>query len=161
MRKAACVITDANSLSEDLMDLLLQADPSKERIESYFKAGRCRIAHFEEQLVGTYVLILGINETEHEGLTAEIVNISIAAKWQGRGFGKELVIDAIELARASKASIINVGTGNSSINQLGFYQKCGFRIIGIDFDFFTRNYSEPIIENGIACRDLILLTMKL
>ena len=44
---------------------------------------------------------------------------------------------------------------NSSI------QKCGFRITGIDIDFFIRCYQEEIFENGIQCRDMIRLTQYL
>lgn len=41
------------------------------------------------------------------------------------------------------------------------YQKCGFRIVGIDRDFFTDHYPEPIYENGIWCRDMIRLSIHL
>ena len=34
-------------------------------------------------------------------------------------------------------------------------------MIGIDFDFFTRHYSEAIFENGIKCRDMIRLSRDL
>jgi hypothetical protein len=44
-----------------------------------------------------------------------------------------------------------------SINQLALYQNMGFRIAGVDVDFFTRNYPEAIVENGIVCRDMIRL----
>lgn len=55
---------------------------------------------------------------------------------------------------------VEIGTGNSSIDQLAFYQKCGFRIAAIDPDFFIRHYPEPIFENGIQCRDMIRLEYK-
>jgi ribosomal protein S18 acetylase RimI-like enzyme len=56
---------------------------------------------------------------------------------------------------------LEVGTGNSSIGQLALYQKCGFRITGIDYNYFIRHYDEPIFENGIPCRDMIRLAIDL
>lgn len=56
---------------------------------------------------------------------------------------------------------IEIGTGNSSIGQLVLYQKCGFRITGVDIDFFVRHYQEEIFENGIQCRDMIRLSQDL
>ncbi|KHF37127.1 putative N-acetyltransferase YvbK [Paenibacillus sp. P1XP2] len=54
-----------------------------------------------------------------------------------------------------------VRTGNSSLNQLGLYQKCGFRMVRIERDYFVNNYPEPIFENGIPCRDQIVLELML
>ncbi|RIO99278.1 GNAT family N-acetyltransferase, partial [Staphylococcus gallinarum] len=52
-------------------------------------------------------------------------------------------------------------TGNSSIGQLAFYQKAGFRIVAVEMNYFVNNYEDPIYENGILCRDLIRLVKKL
>ncbi|MGQ0452883.1 GNAT family N-acetyltransferase, partial [Bacillus sp. SS-TM] len=49
----------------------------------------------------------------------------------------------------------------SSVSQFALYQKCGFRIFSIDFDYFSKHYEEEIIENGIVCRDMIRLAMEL
>ena len=93
--------------------------------------------------------------------TIEIINIAVKEKYQGKGIGKELILKAIEKARELKYKIIEIGTGNSSIKQLYIYQKCGFRIEEIDFDFFRDNYKEPIYEDGNECRDMIRLRMHL
>ncbi|MNP84355.1 putative N-acetyltransferase YvbK [compost metagenome] len=68
---------------------------------------------------------------------------------------------AIQNARLLGAKTIEVGTGNSSVGQLALYQKCGFRITGIDRDFFIRHYSEEIVENGIKVVDMIRLTLDI
>ena len=52
-----------------------------------------------------------------------------------------------------------MGTGNSSIDQIAFYQK-GFRMIGVEIGFFERNYNDKIYENGILCRDKIWFLKK-
>ena len=136
-------------------DLLLLADPSKEMVDSYLHEGECYIAKMGAETIGVYVLV-PLNKD-----TIELKNIAVKENWQGKGIGKQLVMDAIQSARNKGYETIEVGTGNSSIGQLALYQKCGFRITGIDFDFFTRNYPEEIYENGIRCSDMLRLTKKL
>ncbi len=78
-----------------------------------------------------------------------------------KGIGKKLLRHAVETAKGYGMSKLEVGTGNSSVSQLALYQKCGFRIFSIDFDYFSKHYEEEIIENGIVCRDMIRLAMEL
>ena len=90
-----------------------------------------------------------------------MVNIAVREEQHGRGIGKRLIMDAIRVAETNGYKTIEIGTGNSSIGQLAFYQKCGFRIIGVDIDFFIKHYPEEIFENGIQCRDMIRLSRDL
>jgi len=93
--------------------------------------------------------------------TIEIVNIAVDEKSQGSGVGKILLQHAIETAKAMGYTTIEIGTGNSSLGQLDLYQKCGFRIVGVDRNFFLRHYEEDIIENGIRCTDMIRLSQDI
>lgn len=137
------------------MDLLLLADPSRNIVEEYLKRGDCFITEYDNQVIGVYVLL----PTRPE--TVELVNVAVAEEHQGRGIGKELVMNAIQLAKEKGYKTIEIGTGNSSIAQLALYQKCGFRITGIDIDYFIKHYQEKIFENGIQCRDMIRLSQDL
>ncbi|MDI7743601.1 GNAT family N-acetyltransferase [Lysinibacillus fusiformis] len=137
------------------MDLLLLADPSKEFVLEYMKRGECFVAEIEQQTVGVYVLL------PTRPKTVELVNVAVAVKQQVRGIGKQLIVNAMKTAKAKGYKTIEIGTGNSSIGQLALYQKCGFRIIGVDLDFFVRHYSEEIFENGIQCKDMIRLAKDL
>ena len=137
------------------IELLLLADPSREIVEEYLNRGECFIAEIEQRTIGVYVLL----PTRPE--TVEIVNVAVVEDHHGRGIGKRLVLDAIRVAKIKGYKTIEIGTGNSSVGQLGLYQKCGFRIIGVDMDFFVRHYSEEIFENGIQCRDMIRLSQEL
>ncbi|WP_141533704.1 GNAT family N-acetyltransferase, partial [Bacillus cereus] len=103
------------------------------------------------------IMILIPTRTE----TIEIINIAVSEKEQGKGYGKYLLRFAIDYAKKEKYKTIEIGTGNSSLMQLGLYQKCGFRITSVDKDFFLRNYNEEIYENGIQCMDMIRLTQNL
>ncbi|WPC40285.1 GNAT family N-acetyltransferase [Clostridium sp. JS66] len=136
-------------------DLLLLADPSIEIINDYIDRGNCYIAHINDIIVGGYVVI------RTRPLTLELVNIAVRETYQRKGIGKKLVLNAIEGARKGNFKVLEVGTGNSSINQLALYQKCGFRIVGVDKDFFRRHYKENIIENEIQCIDMIRLRIEL
>lgn len=106
-------------------------------------------------MVGVYVLL----PTRPE--TAELVNIAVDEAYQGQGIGKQLVNHAIQEAKRLGYQTLEIGTGNSSIGQLALYQKCGFRITGIDRDFFIRHYSEAIYENGMQVVDMIRLSQDL
>ena len=136
-------------------DLLFLADPSREMIEKYLGNGEISIALVEEKIVGVYVVVNLSDEVY------ELKNIAVAEEYQGKGIGKMLVQHAIETAKGKKAKQIDVGTGTSSFGPLALYQKHGFRIVGVDKDFFVKNYPEKIIENGIQCRDMIKLSLDL
>lgn len=137
------------------LELLLLADPSKIIVEDYVAKGECFIAENEEQTIGVYVLL----PTRPQ--TVEIVNVAVAEDYQGKGIGKLLVSHAIRIAKTQGYKTIEIGTGNSSIGQLALYQKCGFRIVSVDHNYFIKHYSEEIYENGIQCIDMIRLSQDL
>lgn len=136
-------------------DLLLEADPSRKIVEEYIRRADCYIAEDSNTVVGVYVLL----PTRPE--TVELVNLSVLESEQGKGLGRKLVLHAIQIAKSHKFKRIEIGTGNSSIGQLALYQKCGFRIVGVDTDYFSKNYREEIYENGILCKDMIRLSRDL
>ncbi|MCR8851034.1 GNAT family N-acetyltransferase [Rossellomorea sp. SC111] len=137
------------------MEMLFLADPSEKIVKEYAVRGECFVAELENKIVGVYVLL----PTRPE--TVELVNVAVAEELHGKGIGKQLVMDAVKVAKERGYKTIEVGTGNSGVGQLALYQKCGFRIVGVDLDFFTRHYSEDIFENGIQVRDMIRLTQDL
>jgi len=137
------------------MELLLLADPSERLVEDYVRRGICYVAQEGEATIGVYVLL----PTRPD--TVELVNVAVDEAIQGRGIGKRLVLHAVEQARKLGYATIEVGTGNSSIGQLALYQKCGFRMVSIDRDFFLRHYEEPIYENGMQVLDMVRLSQDL
>lgn len=137
------------------MELLLLADPSEKIVKEYTSRGECYVAEHDQRIIGVYVLL----PTRPE--TIELVNVAVAEERHGQGIGKQLVMDAVKVASERGYKTIEVGTGNSGVGQLALYQKCGFRIVGVDVDFFVRHYPEEIFENGIQCRDMIRLAQDL
>ena len=143
------------SIEDAPIDLLLLADPSKDMVLEKLNKGVCFVYKVESEVIGCYVL----NELTRDSV--ELVNIAVSEKNQGCGIGKKLLLHVFNYAKASGYSEIVVGTGNTSIGQIAFYQKAGFRMIEIDRGFFERNYSEKIYENGILCRDMIIFSKQL
>lgn len=137
--------------------LLFLADPSEEAVTDYVQRGEVYGAFNKElkSIVGVYVLL------KTRPFTIELVNVAVDENYQGRGIGKLLVKHAIEMARESESRVIEVGTGNAGIGQMALYQKCGFTIVGVDYDFFRKHYKEPIWENGIECRHMVRMSMDL
>lgn len=148
-------IRKLNIHEEAPIDLLLMADPSLTLVEQYLNMGECYVAENDEEIIGVYVMLPKRPDT------IELVNIAVSEYEQGKGIGKQLILDAIQRSKVKGYKTIEVGTGNSSIGQLALYQKCGFRITGVDRGFFTRHYKEDIYENGIWCRDMIRLSQVL
>lgn len=136
------------------MDLLLNADPSEELVENYLSKGICILAEIQDETVGALILMpTGLEKME-------IMNVSVKEEMQNLGIGKALIRHSIEEAQRRSTKILEIGTGNPGFGQLYLYQKCGFRISGVDQDFFRRSHPERIYENGLECRDMIRLTME-
>lgn len=114
--------------------LLLKADPSREQIESYLHDSRLLALNEADSVRGVLTL------TPREPGVAEITSLAVEDEWQERGLGRRLLLAAIEQARDAGLQRLTIATGNSSLAQLGLYQRVGFRIVGIDPDYFVRHY---------------------
>lgn len=136
-------------------DLLELADPSRVNVESYVKTGMCYLAKINSEIVGVIVL------NKISSTTMEIKNIAVRASEQGKGFGKALLRYSEKVSQESGYKKLIIGTGNSSIGQLVLYQKEGFEIERIEKNFFLNNYPEPIFENGIQCKHMVILEKNL
>jgi ribosomal protein S18 acetylase RimI-like enzyme len=136
-------------------DLLLLADPSKSVIDEYLKESEIFTAKQDSVTAGVIVL------QPLTAATLEIKNVAVKPELQGRGIGSFLIEHAVEYARTKKQKSISIGTANSSIGQLYLYQKLGFEITGLKRNFFLDNYPEPILENGIQAKHMLVLTIDL
>jgi len=136
-------------------ELLLDADPSRARVESYLSDDYTRIAKYADRVIGVYAL------ARHEPTVFELMNIAVAEDYQRIGLGRWLLGHAIGLAESKGARTVEVGTGNSSFDALRFYQRAGFRIVGVWPEYFVRNYPDPIVEDGLPCLDMIRLRLEL
>ncbi|RFS13816.1 GNAT family N-acetyltransferase [Emticicia sp. C21] len=136
-------------------ELLLSADPSLEAINMYLPNSTIYLAHIHNEVIAEYVLY-PLSDDD-----IEIKNIAVLESYQGQGIGKLLLKDATRRAIDSGYKSLLIGTSNASIGQLYLYQQQGFELSGIKMNFFIDNYTEPIYENGIQCRHMIMLTKVL
>ena len=74
--------------------------------------------------------------------------------------GKRVLELVTDYLKEKEYKEIIVGTANSSIGNLIFYQKCGFRFYEVKKDFFF-SYPNPIIENGLRAYDMVMLKKKI
>lgn len=148
-------ITALETAAQAPMELLLEAEPSEKNVREYLAAGTCYIAESDGLTVGV-ILILPTRPK-----TVEIMNIAVKEEYRNRGIAKQLVKHAVDRIDRSKHNTVEIGTGNPGALQMLLYQKCGFRIIGIDFDYFRRILPEKIFVDGIECRDMIRMRMEL
>jgi ribosomal protein S18 acetylase RimI-like enzyme len=149
------IIRPLSSEETPPFDLLLLADPSVKMMGKYIFASSVYVAIIDAQIVGVLAL-LPIDET-----LIEIKNIAVAETHQGKGIGKKLLAFAFSEAKEKGFQDIQIGTANSSIGQLVLYQKMGFEMDHIIKSFFTDNYPEPMYENGILVRDMVVLKRTL
>lgn len=139
---------------EDAYKLFLLADPSYQQINTYIKESVIYGAYLDGILIATYAL-LPIDKQ-----TVEIKNIAVSENIQRKGVGTVLLKHAKKIAISRGFKEIIIGTSNSSIYQLLFYQKCGFEIDKLHKNFYLENYQEAIFENGIQAKHMIILTQK-
>lgn len=138
------------------LPLLLQADPDEAIVRRYLADGELfSWLNEDEETVGV------VHLSETEPTVVEINNIAVRDMYQGQGHGKQIMQAVLNVLRERGVQSVTVRTGNSSIGNLAFYQKLGFRMMGIEHDYFVKAYPEPIVENGIRCRDRILFHLPL
>ncbi|GAB3325697.1 GNAT family N-acetyltransferase [Larkinella ripae] len=125
--------------------LLLLGDENQDLIDAYLPFCE-RYALLSEQV------IRGICLLKPEGKTGEIMNIAVEPAYQGRGFGQALLRYVIEVARQRSFQSLVIKTGNSGIGQIALYQRLGFDLVAVNFDYFLHTYPNPIWENGIQCK---------
>lgn len=136
-------------------DLLLLAEETIEAIDKHLKNAEIYILEYENRIIAVYVLQI------IDKYTLEIKYIAVDARYQGRGIGKFLLEDAASKAHAREFSSILIGTGDVAVMQLNLYQKAGFVVYDKKENFFINNYPEPIYENGVQLKDMIMLRKEL
>ncbi len=141
-------------------DLLLQADETREGIETYLFASEVWTAHLPGQPgpVGAMCL-LPLDDT-----TVELMNIAVDAPFRGRGIGGAMLDEAARVAAAGgyREIILGTGTEDCAPGQIRFYERHGFRKSHLRENYFVEKYPDtPLFENGIQLRDMQMLKRAL
>jgi ribosomal protein S18 acetylase RimI-like enzyme len=138
--------------AEAPLELLLEADPSVEKIQGYLPSSRCFVAIVDGKPVGAYV-VQPIGPAVYE-----LMSIAVSPDHQQMGIGSKLLEHVVTTVRDMGARRLEVGTGSFGY-QLTWYQRAGFRVFAVARDFFLDNYDEPIYENGIQLKDMLRLAV--
>lgn len=80
----------------------------------------------DDVLVATCVLVVVPNLTRNQSPFALIENVVSDARFRGRGFGKRVVLAALDHAWAAGCYKVMLMTGRTDPAVLAFYQACGF-----------------------------------
>ena len=137
---------------EDYIDLLLEADPSKDMIHKYLNDSDVYALKKEDELISIAV-ILHIDRK-----TLELKNIVTKENYRNKGYAKTLLKSLCGNYK-QKYDRMLVGTTE---NNIPFYVKQGFdkyeRTIK---NFFIDNYNEEIKDGDLICTDLIYYSKDL
>ncbi|MEI5907417.1 GNAT family N-acetyltransferase [Bacillus spongiae] len=139
---------------EKYLPLLLLADESKEMVREYIGEGDMYTINSERGIVGI------IQVTFLSSKVVELKNMALLEGYRGKGIGRKAIENIEKLYKGKGYDELIVGTANSSIDNIAFYQKAGFRMSEIRKDFFL-SYPEPIVENGIQAFDMIVFRKRL
>ncbi len=150
-------ITKLSSKDSPPFELLLLADETIEAIEKYIYASDVYLIS-ERKSVSPIaaVALYKISDTE-----IEIKNIAVSEMFQNKGIGSYIINEIKEIVKTQKYVTMIVGTPDVSYRQIHFYEKNGFVKYDLKKDFFIKNYSEPIIEEGIILKDMVMLKITL
>ncbi|MCQ9639988.1 GNAT family N-acetyltransferase [Chryseobacterium sp. WG14] len=136
-------------------ELLLLADETVEAIDRYiFKSDIYLLQNGVEDIA-----VMALYKNSNTEL--EIKNIAVVESYRSKGIGSILMNKAKEIAKEHDYKTLTVGTSDTGFQQIRFYEKNGFIKKGILRDFFIENYPDPIYENGLQMRDMVLLTHHL
>jgi GNAT superfamily N-acetyltransferase len=141
--------------AERLVPILHDAEEDDERIRAAQRDAACRsyAAYVDGTLVGAAVVRWDSQEP------SEILYIAVAADERGKGYGKQLVAAVVAELPAHGRHLL-VGTANCALDNIAFYQKCGFRMYAVKPDYFAY-IQPPLREYGIVMRDMIVFRYDL
>ena len=137
---------------EDYIDLLLEADPSKDMIHKYLNDSDVYALKKEDELISIAV-ILPISRK-----TLELKNIVTKEGYRNKGYAKTL-LKHLSGNYKQKYDRMLVGTTE---NNIPFYVKQGFdKYEKTIKNFFIDNYDEEIKDGDLICADLIYYSKEL
>ena len=138
-------------------DLLLLADQEEDAIRKYIYDAAIYTLYCGEQLDPiAIVALLRVSESE-----IEIKNIGVLESFRNMGIGSLLLDRVKEIAHKENYREIIVGTADSGIDQIRFYERTGFVKYAIKKYYFIDNYTQPIFDDGVLLKDMVMLKMSL
>ena len=137
---------------EDYIDLLLEADPSKDMIHKYLNDSDVYALKKGDELISIAVICTISRKT------LELKNIVTRENYRNRGYAK-ILLKSLCGNYKQKYDRMLVGTTE---NNIPFYVKQGFdKYEKTIKNFFIDNYNEEIKDGDLICTDLIYYSKDL
>ncbi|MEU4243654.1 GNAT family N-acetyltransferase [Actinoplanes sp. NPDC026619] len=139
--------------AEKLVPILHDAEEADDRIRAALRDPACQAwaAVADGEPVAAAVVRWAVAEP------SELLYLAVAAAERGKGLGKQIVTTV--QAELPPGRTLLVGTANCALDNIAFYQKCGFRMYAVRRDFFDY-IQPPMTENGIVMRDMIVFSYE-
>jgi ribosomal protein S18 acetylase RimI-like enzyme len=140
-----------------LLELFRIADDSEQAIAEYMYDGRLFALWKAGRIVGQ-IQVLARSEAE-----VELRSVAIFPGLHGRGLGRAMLRRLFVALADEGVRRVWVGTASADIDNLGFYQKLGFRMHAIERDVFSaeRGYPTELWVEGIRVRDRVWFDREL
>jgi GNAT superfamily N-acetyltransferase len=136
--------------AETLVPILHDAEEDDGRIRAALRDPSCQAyaALDGDEPVGAAVVRWDDREP------SEVLYLAVVPARRGTGLGRQLIA-AIQAELPAHGRTLLVGTANCALDNIAFYQKCGFRMYAVKRDFFDY-IQPPLSEHGIVMRDMIV-----
>ncbi len=141
-----------------LRPLFELADDSAVQIDAYIGLGRVLVARDDTgMIIGHAQLVPGERPD-----AVELKSIAVLPNFQRRGIGRAL-IERLLAGCDEDVRAVSVTTATADVDNIRFYQRCGFRASSIEPNTFTesKGYPPGLETDGIPVRDSITFTLAL
>jgi GNAT superfamily N-acetyltransferase len=141
----------------ELWPLFELADDSALAIRRYLDLGLVHVASLGGVAIGLAQIV------PHDVRIWELRSLAVLAPYREQGVGAALVRRSVAWVREHGAVQLLVATASADLDNLGFYQRLGFRMLRIERDAFTLEggYPAGLSVRGVPVRDRVWLEMPL
>ena len=138
-----------------VLPLLLLAEPSASALEWSLENLSDTVYRFDLDAT-----LVGAATMRWRDDPSELVELAVGVAHQGHGIGRRIVEWLVAEGQRRGRRAIEVGTSSTSLDNIAFYQKCGFRPSAVRRDYFWYYRGEKR-ENGIPIRDMLVFRYDL
>ena len=129
------------------LPLLIIGDESERMIDRYIADSDLFIGFIDEKPIAACAAM------DIDDSTVEIKNLAVDPMYRRQGIGGRM-LEHVEAVNRQKMIILGTGETPSTLR---FYAGCGYTYSHRIPDFFTDNYPDEIVEEGITLHDMVYL----
>ncbi|WP_125982713.1 GNAT family N-acetyltransferase [Loigolactobacillus iwatensis] len=139
---------------ERYLPYLILAAGDEATVAAYLNQGDLFALQLDDLTIGVALFV------PQDDRTIELKNLAIIANKREQGFGQYTLRHFFSYYQQHGYQTLLVGTANSSIKNIAFYQKMGMRLYAIKANYFATK-QQPSVENGIQTLDLLMFKKNL